>query len=115
MSSTLNDAKNNEEAIENQNSFKVETDLIESVLRSGKVISDDEYKKLKRYDTDGLYANETKARKGNILMNHNQFKSKGHTSKYGTQSPAEFFAEAFHGKMFIRCHMYLLSCGSRAE
>lgn len=94
LASTLNDRQSDVKALEAQLKSEIETELIESVLKSGKVIKKDDYKNLKRHEQNGRNGNKTFAPKGQIIMNQNKFWHNGHTSDYGTESPAEFFGEA---------------------
>ena len=96
LSSTLNEAEGMDEATWIQNRSIVEHNIIDFVFRSGSVISPDEYIKLRRFKQDGKFANGKKANAGQIKMHKNGFMTNGLTSLYGTDSPAEFFAEAFH-------------------
>ena len=96
LSSTLKEAGSMEEAIVAQNRGIVEHGIIDSVLKSGSVMSRENYENLNRYERDGKFANGKKSLAGQIIMHKNGFLMNNMTSFYGTDDPAEFFAEAFH-------------------
>ncbi len=96
LTSTLNDEKNSDKALDAQFKFRVEADLIDSVLKNRNVISKADYEQLDRHEANGLQVNGRPAPKGQIVMWNNKFKENNHTSIYGIESPGEFIGEAFH-------------------
>jgi len=101
LASTLIDTDSDTEASRLQNSNYNESAIMESVLKDPEVMPPEYYQNLNRYtdkDVEKMRTDRGTPRvvKGAIHSKTNGLFTNGYTSRYGAETPGEFFAEAFH-------------------
>ncbi len=79
-----------------ENNAENEADIIKTVIENTNVLTADQKKNIKYYDTNKKIKGKIPVLKGQIDTEKSKFYENGLTSKYGRTAPVEFFAESFH-------------------
>ena len=82
--------------LDEENNYVHEDDILKTVIRNTDVLTEDQKKEIKYYDKDKKLKKNSGVLKGQIDPKASKFYENGLTSKYGTYSSAELFAESFH-------------------
>ena len=82
--------------LDEENNYVHEDDILKTVIRNTDVLTEDQKKEIKYYDKDKKIKKNSGVLKGQIDPKASKFYEHGLTSKYGTYSSAELFAESFH-------------------
>ena len=82
--------------LDEENNYVHEDDILKTVIRNTDVLTEDQKKEIKYYDKDKKIRKNSGVLKGQIDPKASKFYENGLTSKYGTYSSAELFAESFH-------------------
>ena len=102
LASTLIDTDNYADSSLEQNSEKHESSIMESVLSNQEIMPKERYENLKRYTQEDVDQNKTKKGTPKRVLNAIHSKYNGlyteqyAPSRYGVESPGEFFAESIH-------------------
>ena len=82
--------------LDEENNYVNEDDILKTVIRNTDALTEDQKKEIKYYDKDQIVNGKSTVLKGQIDPKASRFYENGLTSKYGTYSSAELFAESFH-------------------
>ena len=82
--------------LDEENNYIHENSILETVIKNTDVLTEDQKKEIKYYDKDKKLKKNSGVLKGQIDPKASKFYENGLTSKYGTYSSAELFAESFH-------------------
>ncbi len=79
-----------------ENTGENEADIIKTVIQNTDVLTADQKKDIKYYDSNQKIKGKLHVLKGQIDTENSKFYENKLTSKYGRTAPVEFFAESFH-------------------
>ena len=94
--SLLPDSDDVGDRLDEENNYIHEDSILKTVIRNTDVLTEDQKKEIKYYDKNKKLKNNSGVLKGQIDPKASKFYENGLTSKYGTYSSAELFAESFH-------------------
>lgn len=101
LASTLIDTDNYTKSSVEQNSGVHESSIMESVLSNPEIMPKERYENLRRYTQEEVDQKKTAKGTPKLVANaihskYNGLYTENYSSRYGVESPSEFFAEAFH-------------------
>ena len=94
--SLLPDSDDVGDRLDEENNYIHENSILETVIKNTDVLTEDQKKDIKYYEKNKKIKKNSGVLKGQIDPKASKFYENGLTSKYGTYSSAELFAESFH-------------------
>ena len=96
VASLLPDSDSLGSRLDEENNYIHEDSILKKVIRNTDALTEDQKKAIKYYDKDQKIKRNATVLKGQIDPKASKFYENGLTSKYGSYTSAELFAESFH-------------------